>query len=207
VERLVKRVNDLAPDLIALTGDLVDGTPDLLADRVAPLGGLRAPQGTFFVTGNHEYFSGADRWITRFRELGFRVLQNERVPVGNGKGTFELAGVPDWRGAAYGPNHRPRLKDVLDGRAPDREVVLLAHQPRQFEEAAALDVGLQISGHTHGGQIWPFTWLIHLAEKWVAGLHRVGRSQLYVSRGTGFWGPPMRLLAPREITHITLLAA
>jgi predicted MPP superfamily phosphohydrolase len=207
VQRLVDRVNALAPDLIALTGDLVDGSPDLLRERLAPLAGLRARHGAFFVTGNHEYFSGADRWIEFFRTLGFRVLHNERVSIGEGAASFDLAGVPDWRGASYGPSHRPRLADVLAGRRSDRELVLLAHQPKQFAEAARLDVGLQISGHTHGGQIWPFTWIIHLAEKWVAGLHRIGRSQLYVSRGTGFWGPPMRLSAPSEITHITLRAA
>ncbi len=207
VTRLVDRINALQPDLIALTGDLVDGSPEMLRHRLAPLAGLRARHGAFFVTGNHEYFSGADRWIEFFRGLGFRVLHNERVSIGEGEAAFDLAGVPDWRGAAYGPTHRPRLADVLRGRAPEREVVLLAHQPRQFPEAASLDVGLQISGHTHGGQIWPFTWFIHLAEKWVSGLHQVGRSQLYVSRGTGFWGPPMRLSAPSEITQITLKSA
>jgi hypothetical protein len=207
IQRLVERVNSLAPDLIALTGDLVDGSPELLQGGIAPLSGFRARHGSFFVTGNHEYFSGGDRWIQTFRALGFRVLQNERVSIGDETHSFELAGVPDWRGGSYGAQHRPRLADVLKGLPPEREVVLLAHQPRQFPDAALLGVGLQLSGHTHGGQIWPFTWLIRIAETYIHGLHREGRSQLYVSRGTGFWGPPMRLLAPSEITHITLRAA
>jgi predicted MPP superfamily phosphohydrolase len=207
VRRLVDRVNALAPDLIALTGDLVDGSPEVLREAIQPLSDLRARHGTFFVTGNHEYFSGADRWIAAYRALGVRVLHNERVAIGNDDGGFDLAGVPDWRGGSFGPHHQPRLAEVLAGRPAHREVVLLAHQPRQFAEAAELDVGLQISGHTHGGQIWPFTWIIRLVERWVSGLYRIGRSQLYVSRGTGFWGPPMRLAAPPEITHITLKAA
>ena len=120
------------------------------------------------------------------KTLGFRVLQNDRVEIAGANG-FDLAGVPDWMGPRYGEKHTPRLRDTLAGRAPAREVVLLAHQPKQFDEAATLDVGLQLSGHTHGGQIWPFTWLIHIAERRVAGLFHEGRSQLYVSRGTGFW--------------------
>jgi predicted MPP superfamily phosphohydrolase len=204
VRRVVERANALAPDLIALTGDLVDGTPDLLQTGIAPLRDLKARHGAFFVTGNHEYFSGVDRWIEAYRTLGFRVLHNERVTIGEGSESFELAGVPDWRGGSFGPGHQPRLPEVLADAPADREIILLAHQPRQFPEAAQHGVGLQLSGHTHGGQLWPFTWLIRLAERYVSGLHRIGRSQLYVSRGTGFWGPAMRLFAPMEITHITL---
>jgi predicted MPP superfamily phosphohydrolase len=206
IRQMVERVNALAPDLIALTGDLVDGTPELLRLGVAPLGELKARHGAFFVTGNHEYFSGADRWIEAYRKLGFRVLHNERVTIGDGADSFELAGVPDWRGGSFGPRHRPRLPEVLANAPTDREIILLAHQPRQFPEAAKHGVGLQLSGHTHGGQLWPFTWLIRIAERYVHGLHRIGRSQLYVSRGTGFWGPAMRLFAPMEITQITLRA-
>jgi predicted MPP superfamily phosphohydrolase len=207
VRRIVETVNAEQPDLIALTGDLVDGLPETLQAGVAPLAELRARHGAFFVTGNHEYYSGADRWLQTFRKLGMRTLQNERVQIDQASASFDLAGVPDWTGGAFGPTHRPRLADVLRGRDESRALVLLAHQPRQFPEAAKLGVGLQISGHTHGGQIWPFTWLIHVAERRVAGLHRESGSQLYVSRGTGFWGPPMRLSAPPEITRITLRAA
>jgi predicted MPP superfamily phosphohydrolase len=206
VRRLVERINAEQPDLIALTGDLVDGSPELLKDGVAPLGELKARHGSFFVTGNHEYYSGADRWVTLFQGLGMRTLLNEIVEIRRGDHAFDLVGVPDLQGVAFGPRHTPQLSRVLSGRDESREVVLLAHQPRQFPEAARHGVGLQISGHTHGGQIWPFTWLIHLGERYVAGIHREGRSQLYVSRGTGYWGPPMRLGAPKEITHITLRA-
>jgi predicted MPP superfamily phosphohydrolase len=201
---LVERVHALEPDLIALTGDLVDGSPAMLADGIAPLAQLKARLGVFVVTGNHEYYSGGDAWVAQFRKMGFRVLQNERVLVEDRGASFDLAGVPDWTGGQFGAAHAPRLADALAGRDAEREVVLLAHQPKQFPEAAKLGVGLQLSGHTHGGQIWPFTLLVALAERHVAGLHRVGDSQIYVSRGTRYWGPPMRLGAPHELTLLTL---
>ncbi len=207
IQRLVDRVNALSPHLITLTGDLVDGPVRVLEAAMAPLAGLRAPLGVFAVTGNHEYFSGGDAWIAAFERLGFRVLQNERVRIATEKGCFDLAGVPDWRGATFGERHRPRLADTLAGRDPSVPVILLAHQPRQFPEAAKLGVSLQLSGHTHGGQLWPFTLLVPLAERHVAGLHREGASQIYVSRGTRYWGPPMRLGAPQELTVITLRSA
>lgn len=204
VESLVARVNALQPDLVALTGDLIDGTPRSLGDKIEPLRELKARQGVWFVTGNHEYYSGGDRWIAAFEGLGLGLLQNERVVLGDDRGQFALAGVPDWRGGDFGERHRPRLSDVVSSHDPALELVLLAHQPRQFKEAAALGVGLQLSGHTHGGQLWPFTHLVSLAEPFVAGLYRTGRSQLYVSRGTGTWGPRVRTLAPHELTELTL---
>lgn len=206
MQRLVERVNALAPDMIALTGDMVDGSPRLLAVGIAPLAGLRSRLGSFFVTGNHEYYSGGDAWVQTFRDMGFRVLQNERVTLEDKGASFELAGVPDWTGGTFGDHHQPRLADALAGRDETKALVLLAHQPRQFPEAARLGVGLQLSGHTHGGQIWPFTLLVGLAEKHVSGLHHDGASQLYVSRGTRYWGPPMRLGAPHELTVVTIKA-
>lgn len=204
VEELVARVNAQQPDLIALTGDMVDGTPASLAEKVAPLGKLSARYGVWFVTGNHEYYSGGKRWIETFRSLGIGILHNERVRIGDGDAGFVLAGVPDWRGGDFGENHRPRVADTLSGSNPSDEVILLAHQPRQFPQAAELDIGLQLSGHTHGGQLWPFTILVALAEPFVAGLYRRDRSQLYVSRGTGTWGPRVRTLAPQELTELTI---
>jgi hypothetical protein len=208
VEQIVARANELQPDLIAITGDLVDGGVPELAPAIEPFGGLRAPHGVFFVTGNHEYFSGAEPWLNELNRLGIRVLRNERVAIGNGGTGFDLAGVDD-RSAAHHGGLAPEaaLARALAGRDQRRELVLLAHQPRTLLDASSFDVGLQLSGHTHGGQMWPFNFLVQLQQPFVAGLHRRGRSQIYVSRGTGYWGPPMRLAAPAEITEIRLECA
>jgi uncharacterized protein len=199
--RVVEKVNALEPDAVVITGDLVDGSVASLREHVAPLAKLRAKDGVFFVTGNHEYYSGADAWLAELRRLGVRPLRNERVPVGGERG-FDLAGVDDYN--AFGPGHGADLARALEGRDPSREVVLLAHQPRQVREAAEHDVGLQLSGHTHGGQIFPWNFFVRVQGPWVAGLYRVRNTQLYVSRGTGYWGPPMRVLAPSEITLLEL---
>jgi predicted MPP superfamily phosphohydrolase len=200
---LTDRVNALAPDLVALTGDLVDGSVSRLRDEVTPFADLRARHGLFFVTGNHDHYSGASRWTERIAELGFEILRNRRVTIESGGARFELAGVDDHRSgyeSFAGENLDAALRDLPPGRA----VVLLAHDPTTFKKASGMGIDLQISGHTHGGQIWPFAWLVRLAVPFVAGHYRRGRAQLYVSRGTGFWGPPMRLRAPAEITEIRL---
>jgi predicted MPP superfamily phosphohydrolase len=204
---LVERVNALTPDLIAVTGDLVDGSVTRLRDEVAPFAGLRARHGVFFVTGNHDYFSGADPWAEHVAGLGLRVLRNERVPIRAGEDVFDLAGVEDHRANLVPGGLVEDLPAALEGRDPERAVVLLAHDPGTFREASRRDVDLQISGHTHGGQIWPFVYFVRLAVPWVAGHYRRGRSQLWVSRGTGFWGPPMRIGAPAEITELVLRPA
>jgi predicted MPP superfamily phosphohydrolase len=201
---VVARCNALAPDLIAITGDLVDGSIRRIAAEVAPFGDLRARDGVFFVTGNHDHYSGAGAWVARVRELGIRVLENERVTIGEGEAAFDLAGVEDHHAHLVSPGRREDLPRALAGRDPARAVVLLAHDPATFSEAARLRVDLQLSGHTHGGQVWPFGYLVRLATRYVAGLHRRNGSQLYVSRGTGFWGPTMRLWAPAEITEIVV---
>jgi predicted MPP superfamily phosphohydrolase len=206
IEDVVRRTNELSPDIVAITGDLVDGSVDQLRDAVAPLGALRARHGVFFVTGNHEYFSGAGAWLRELTRIGIRVLQNERITIGEGADAFDLAGVDDRSAARYGGlAPADALARALGGRDPKRELVLLAHQPRSLFDAASFDVGLQLSGHTHAGQIWPFTYLVRLQQPFVAGLHRRGRAQIYVSSGTGYWGPPMRLGTTAEITHVTLL--
>jgi predicted MPP superfamily phosphohydrolase len=208
IEQIVARTNALDPDVVAITGDLVDGPVEELAGAIAPLAGLRARHGVYFVTGNHEYFSGAAPWIAELTRLGIRCLRNERVSIGAGESSFDLAGVDDRSGARFGePGHGEDLQKALAGRDPSRELVLLAHQPRSVFAAEPLGVGLQISGHTHGGQIWPFNLFVRLQQPFVAGLHRHGRAQIYVSRGTGYWGPPMRLAAPAEITEIVLARA
>jgi predicted MPP superfamily phosphohydrolase len=197
VAGIVERIRGLSPDLVAITGDLVDGRVHELREQVAPLAKIDARRGVFFVTGNHEYYSGVEEWYAHLPSLGVRPLRNERVEVAPG---LELAGIED-------PTGQPDLGAALRGRDPSRALVLLAHQPRQFQEAAKHGVPLTLSGHTHGGQIWPFSWLVALAQPYLAGLHRRGDSQLYVSRGTGFWGPPMRVFAPAEITLLRLQPA
>ncbi|MGH0033169.1 MAG: metallophosphoesterase [Myxococcota bacterium] len=202
---LVERVNALEPDLVVVTGDLVDGRADHLEEEVAPLADLRAKHGVYFVTGNHDHLSGAPSWVETVERLGMTALRNRHVAVGDADAGFDLIGVDDHRGGVIGGGGED-LDAALAGRDPERPGVLLAHDPTTFRRARREPVDLQLSGHTHGGQIWPFRYLVRLAVPWVDGRHREGRVQLYVSRGTGFWGPPMRLLAPAEITEHTLRA-
>jgi predicted MPP superfamily phosphohydrolase len=204
---LVATTNAVNPDIVAITGDLVDGSVEDLRESVAPLGDLSAKYGVYFVTGNHEYFSGATAWVAELGRLGIRVLRNERVTIGQGADAFHLAGVDDRSAARYpADGHREDLEKALGNRDPQRAVVLLAHQPRTVLDAALYGVDLQISGHTHGGQIWPFGALVRLQQRFLAGLGRHKDTLIYVSRGTGYWGPPMRLAAPAEITQLVLRA-
>jgi predicted MPP superfamily phosphohydrolase len=206
LERVVDTVNRARPDVVVITGDLVDGSVESLREHTAPLGRLEAKHGVFFVTGNHEYYSGADEWIAELARLGIKTLRNERVSIGEGSASFDLAGVDDWSAKRFGHGHGPNLAKALSGRDEAREVVLLAHQPKQALEAASRGVGLVLSGHTHGGQLWPWTYLVRLDQPFIAGLSRLASTQIYVSRGTGYWGPPMRLAAPAEITLLELEA-
>jgi predicted MPP superfamily phosphohydrolase len=203
IEQIVATTNALEPDLIVITGDLVDGSVAVLKDAVAPIARLKAKDGVFFVTGNHEYYSGVDEWLAYLTTLGIRVLRNERVVIGEGAEAFDLAGVDDW--SAHGEGHGPDLTRALKGRDRARLCILLAHQPKQIVEAAHADVDLQLSGHTHGGQLFPFGFLVRLQQPYVAGYHVREGTASYVSRGTGYWGPPMRVGAPAEITQIELI--
>ena len=207
VQRVVDRAMQLKPDLIALTGDLVDGRVADLRDDIAPLGQLRAPYGVFAVTGNHEYYSGVDPWIAEVTRLGATYLRNQRVTIGQGDASFELAGVDD-HSAKGTPGHGEDLPAATAGRDPAKALVLLAHQPRQIRNAVKYGVDLQLSGHTHGGQIWPWHYIVKLQQGGLlAGRYQREATQLYVSSGCGYWGPPVRLLAPLEITRIILRAA
>lgn len=206
IDRLVEQANALAPDLLVITGDLVDGSVAQLGESVAGLAALRARFGTFFVTGNHDYGSGDRAWVEFLETHGIPSLRNRRVAIGDGGGTIDLLGVDDWgsarrRGGGYD------LDAALAGRDPDRASVLLAHQPTNFEVAAAQGIDLQISGHTHGGQIFPMTHLVGTRYPYDRGLFQHGDASIYVSRGCGFWGPPARVGSPPELATIILTRA
>lgn len=204
IESIVEAANAQSPDLIALTGDLVDGSVAHLSRHTAPLAQLKAKHGVWFVTGNHEYYSGADEWISELQRLAIFTLRNASTRISRQGQSLLVAGVTDHRAGSYGDP--PDFARALRDRKPDEEVVLLAHQPRAVAQAQKHDVGLQLSGHTHGGQFWPWNWVIHLIEPVVAGLARFGRTQIYVNSGTGYWGPPMRSGTRSEITVVTLRA-
>jgi uncharacterized protein len=196
--RVVAAINATQPDLVTIVGDLVDGTVDDLGPAAEPLTRLRSRHGTYFVTGNHEYFGDAQSWIDHLRSLGVTPLENERRELPG----FDLAGVNDLAGERI--DEGPDFAAALGDRDPARASVLLAHQPVQIHEAVEYGVGLQLSGHTHGGQLWPGPYLAGLANPTVAGLERYGDTQLYVTRGAGAWGPPVRVGAESDITVVTL---
>lgn len=204
LQAIVDRVNALQPDVVAITGDLVDGSVAELRAHVAPLAQLRARHGVFFVTGNHEYYSGVHGWVQELQRLGIRVLHNEHVVLQHGDARLVLAGVTDYTGHHFDPAHRSDPAAAVAGAPEGVPRVLLAHQPRSAMEAARAGFDLQLSGHTHGGQFLPWSFFVPLQQPFTAGLHQLGRLQVYVSRGTGYWGPPKRLGAPSEIAELRL---
>lgn len=203
VADVVARANAANPDLIAVTGDIVDGTPSMLRDHVAPLAELRASHGVYFVTGNHEYYSGVDAWYAHFTDFGWKILHNERVAIGDGDAAFDLAGVPDLTGDQQGDG--PDFGPITADRDSSRPLVLLAHQPRVAFQASRHGVDLQLSGHTHGGQLWPFHYLVRIQQRGLlVGREQIGDTQVYICRGCGYWGPPVRIGADPEIATIIL---
>jgi predicted MPP superfamily phosphohydrolase len=203
---VVEAVNALDADVVCHAGDIADGTPAQRRAQAAPLGDVRARLLRAYVTGNHEYFSEAQAWVDRMRGLGWEALHNRHVVVERDGDRLVIAGVDDRTAAGSGvPGHHADHAAALAGVDPDLPVLLLAHQPKQVDGAVAHGIDLQLSGHTHGGQIWPFHYLVRIDQPVVSGLSRHGdRTQLYTSRGTGFWGPPFRVFAPSEITVLTL---
>jgi predicted MPP superfamily phosphohydrolase len=206
--RVVEVVNALDADIVAHTGDIADGEVAQRREQAAPLGDVQARLGRVYVTGNHEYFSGAQRWVEHMASLGWEALHNRHVVVTRGEDSLVIAGVDDRTAEHSGvPGHHADHAAALAGADPELPVLLLAHQPQMIDGAVAHGVDLQVSGHTHGGQIWPFHYLVRIDQPSLQGLSRHGeRTQLYTSRGTGFWGPPFRIFAPSEITLITLHA-
>jgi len=204
MEKLVDAVNGTVPDLVAVVGDLIDGSVADLGGDVAPMAGLQSRHGTYFVTGNHEYYSGAQQWIDYLPDLGVRVLRNERLAIERDGAAFDLAGINDINGADF--DDPPDYEQALGGRRDDRPVVLLVHQPVDVDKAVDYGVDLQLSGHTHGGQLWPFDVIINAQQGAVSGLSRIEDTQLYVTAGAGFWGPPMRVGADPEVVVIELVS-
>jgi predicted MPP superfamily phosphohydrolase len=212
VQRIVEKVNRLDADVVAITGDLVDGSVHELAPHVAPLAHLQARHGAFFVTGNHEYYSHAPSWIAAVGALGIRVLLNEHVVLphardaGAAPAKVVLAGVTDYGAGHFDPRHASDPARAMAGSPKDAGVrVLLAHQPRSAPAAQAAGFDVQLSGHTHGGQFLPWNFFVRLQQPFVAGLHRLESLSVYISRGTGYWGPPLRFGAPSEITLLRLV--
>jgi predicted MPP superfamily phosphohydrolase len=208
LKRIVDAVNKLGADMVAVTGDLVDGSVHDLAGHVAPLSALVSTHGTFFVTGNHEYYSGAPAWVRELRRLGLHVLMNEHVVLEHGGSALLVGGVTDFSAHHFDPAQRSDPQAALSG-APDHAAtrVLLAHQPRSAEAAERAGFQLQLSGHTHGGQFFPWNFFVRLQQPFTSGLHRLRKLWVYTSRGTGYWGPPKRFGAPSEITRLRLVAA
>lgn len=206
LDAIVDAVNSLDADVIAVTGDLVDGSVAELADHTAPLARLNARHGSYFVTGNHEYYSDAAAWSAEITRLGLRVLSNEHVLLQHGDATLLLAGVTDYNAHGFDATQRsdPHAAIANAARAIDFKL-LLAHQPRSAEAAADAGFDLQLSGHTHGGQFWPWNHFVRFQQPYTAGLHRLANLWVYTSRGTGYWGPPKRFGAPSEITRIKLV--
>ena len=208
MEAIVKAANGLDADLIAITGDMVDGRVQELAPDVAPLAKLRARHGVYCVTGNHEYYSGVHGWIEEFRRLGLRVLMNEHVVIQHAGESMVVAGVTDYHAGSFDPSQQSDPDAAIAGAPPDTSLkLLLAHQPRSAFAAEKAGFQLQLSGQTHGGQFAPWMFFVKLQQPFTAGLHRLGGIQVYVSRGAGYWGPPLRVGAPSEISRLRLVKA
>lgn len=198
IQDVVEKVNAQNPHIVVLTGDMADGKVEDLREKFQLLSGIKAEKGVFYITGNHEYYWGAEAWIEEVRRLGFIPLLNEHRVIDHEGHPLVLAGITDYQGnmvqALYGaPEAAPRI--------------LLAHQPLHAMGAVGLGFDLQLSGHTHGGQFFPWTFFIRWAQKFHKGLFKLESMWVYVNRGTGFWGPPIRLGSPPEITVVTLKAA
>ena len=208
LDPIVDTVNELNADMVAITGDIVDGSVPALKAHTAPLSRLKGKHGVYLVTGNHEYYAGADAWVAEFRRLGLQVLMNEHVVLKKGDASLVLGGVTDFSASHFGPMHKSDPAKAISGAPADAALrLLLAHQPRSGPAAEAAGFDVQLSGHTHGGQFFPWNFAVRVQQPFTAGLVRSGAMWMYISRGTGYWGPPVRFAAPSEITRIRLVPA
>ncbi len=206
LEQIVDQVNSLKPDLIAITGDLADGSTAKLLNEANPLKNLKAEKGIYFVTGNHEYYSGVENWTLAIEKMGIKVLNNENIKIRREDDYFYLAGVTDHEGKNFGQEHASDFKKALSGLENGKKKILLAHQPIAVQKASEYGTDLVLAGHTHGGQIWPFNYFVYLQQPYLKGFYDYNGTKLYVNQGTGCWGPPVRLGSKNEITQIILNA-
>lgn len=204
VEEVVEQVNRLNPDIIAVTGDLVDGSVEHLSKHIEPIKDLDAKIGKYFVTGNHEYYSGVDQWLEKIDHFGLTNLVDSHEIITKGNDSLTLGGVTDFRSSSIKPDHKSDPATAFAGSPDGVPKILLAHQPWSIFGATKAGADLQLSGHTHGGQFWPFVYAVRLANPYTAGLHNHDGTWIYVNRGTGYWGPPMRLGVESEITLVRL---
>ena len=203
ISNLVKKVNILNPDVVVITGDLVDTKLEYAKPALDELKNITSKYGTYFIVGNHEYFHGVEPIIDYVNSLNIKTLENENVYIGEKDKGFYLAGVYDRFGEKYGA-YKPDINKALEN-SKNEPTILLAHQPKYIEEIDTKKIDLVLCGHTHGGQIFPFNFLVKLQQPYVKGLHQHNNTtQIYVNKGTGFWGPPMRLGASSEITILKL---
>ncbi|RLA06689.1 MAG: hypothetical protein DRQ51_08570 [Gammaproteobacteria bacterium] len=205
LSKVVEQVNLQNPDLIVITGDLVDGRVEVLSDEIQPLKNLKSPYGTFFITGNHEYYSGVESWIKEITKLNIKVLQNEAVRIKKDNDFIYLSGVHDYGAEKTGSDLIADYEKALGKLDKNKNIILLAHQPSAIKKITDYKVDLMLSGHTHGGQIWPFNYLVGLLQPHMKGLKKYRNTQLYINQGTGCWGPPLRVGTFNEITKIILV--
>lgn len=189
-----------------MTGDIGDANPEDHEGELAELAKLKSKFGIYYVPGNHEYYWNVHAWVAAFEKLGFKVLINRNEILSIEQGKVMIAGVPDASAGAAVPGHLCSPKQAIITTAGDDDrtyKILLSHQPQVAEAAALAGFDLQLSGHTHGGQFFPFNWIVNFVHRYPRGLHRVKQMHLYVLQGTGFWGPPVRLGASSEISLIS----
>ena len=204
LEQIVDQVNSLKPDIVAITGDLADGSAVKLLQEASSLKKLKAAKGVFFVTGNHEYYNGVEEWTSVIEKMGIQILNNQNIKIKKQDDYFYLAGVTDHEGKRFGKEHAADFSKALSGLENNETKILLAHQPIAVKKASKYGTDLVLAGHTHGGQIWPFNYLVYLQQPYLKGFYDYNGTKLYVNQGTGCWGPPLRLGSENEITQIIL---